>query len=116
MSDVVIWHNPRCGTSRKVLDLLRAEGIEPAIVLYLQTPPDQATLADVIARAGLSVREAIRSKEAAYGERGLDDPGLDDAALLDAMVADPVLINRPFVMTPQGVRLCRPAERVREIL
>ncbi|GBQ84936.1 arsenate reductase [Gluconacetobacter johannae DSM 13595] len=116
MSDVTIWHNPRCGTSRKVLDLLRAEGIEPAIVFYLQTPPDRATLAGVIARAGLSVREAIRTKEAAYRERGLGDPALDDAAVLDAMLADPVLIERPFVTTPRGARLCRPAERVREIL
>ncbi|MBB2201274.1 arsenate reductase (glutaredoxin) [Gluconacetobacter tumulisoli] len=116
MSEVTIWHNPRCSTSRKVLDLLRAEGIEPAIVFYLQTPPDRATLADAIARAGLSVRDAIRTREAAYGERGLDDPALDDAALLDAMLAEPVLINRPFVMTPKGVRLCRPVERVRDIL
>jgi arsenate reductase len=86
------------------------------VVDYLATPPGRDELRDMIARAGLTVREAMRSKEAAYGELGLDDPALSDDALLDAMVANPVLINRPFVVTPKGVRLCRPPELVRDIL
>ena len=105
---VEIWHNPSCGVSRNALALIRHVGIEPVVVDYLQTPPDKARLRDAIAAAGLGVREAIRSKEAAYLVNGLDDPSLSDDALLDAMVATPVLINRPFVFSPLGVRLCRP--------
>jgi len=113
---VELWHNPACSNSRNALALIRAAGIEPVIVEYLKTPPSKARLAEVIAAAGLAVREAIREKEAAYSERGLDDPSLSDDALLDAMVAAPVLINRPFAISPLGTRLARPPERVREIL
>jgi arsenate reductase (glutaredoxin) len=112
--DIKIFHNSRCGTSRTTLGLLRDAGHEPEVVDYLATPPTREQLREIIARAGLSVREAVRSKEALYGELGLD--AVDDEALLDAMVANPILINRPFVMTPKGVRLCRPSERVNEIL
>ena len=105
---VTLWHNPDCGTSRNVLALIRHVGIEPSIRDYLRDPPDAQTLARAIADAGLEVRGAIRSKQPEYLLLGLDDPTLDDAALLEAMVATPVLINRPFVFTPLGVRLCRP--------
>lgn len=111
-----IWHNPRCGTSRNVLALLRHAGIEPEVIEYLKQPPTRAQLKATIAAAGLGVREAIRAKEPAYRERGLDDPALDDDALLDAMLADPVLINRPFVQTALGTRLCRPSEVALQIL
>jgi len=114
--DVTIFHNPRCGTSRTTLAAIRDAGIEPRIVDYLATPPSRAQLADLITRAGLTVREAVRSKEALFKELGLDDPATTDDALLDAMVAHPILINRPFVVTPKGVRLCRPSELVQEIL
>ena len=114
--DVTIFHNPQCGTSRNTLALLRERGIEPQVVDYLRQPPARAVLADMIARAGLTVRQALRSKETLSAELGLADPELDDAALLDAMLAHPVLINRPFVVTPLGVRLCRPAELVLEVL
>ena len=105
---VEIWHNPACGTSRNTLALIRHVGIEPVVVEYLHTPPDKARLRDAIAAAGLGVRDAIRSKEPAYLSNGLDDPSLTDEALLDAMIANPVLINRPFVFSRLGVRLCRP--------
>jgi arsenate reductase len=114
--DVTIFHNPRCGTSRTTLALIRDAGIEPRIVDYLAAPPTRAELVDKIARSGLSVRAVARSKEALFAELGLDDPALADDALLDAMLAHPILINRPLVVTPKGVRLCRPAETVREIL
>lgn len=113
---VTIYHNARCGTSRNTLALIRDAGIEPVVVDYLQHPPEPAALAALIARAGLTVREALRAKEAVFTELGLDNPALSNAQLLDAMLAHPILINRPFVATPAGVRLCRPAERVREIL
>ena len=116
MSTTTIYHNPRCGTSRSTLALLREAGIEPAVIDYLATPPDRETLRTMIADAGLTVRKAIRSKEALYGELKLDDASLDDEALLDAMLAHPILLNRPFVRTPRGTRLCRPAETIREIL
>lgn len=105
---VEIWHNPRCGTSRNALALIRHVGIEPTVVDYLAHPPTRERLRQAIAAAGLSVTEAIRSKQPEYLEQGLDDPALDDDALLDAMVATPILINRPFVFTPRGTRLCRP--------
>lgn len=114
--NAVIWHNPRCGTSRNTLALLRHAGFEPTVVEYLKDVPDKAALAVMIAAAGISVREAIRSKEAVYAELGLGDPALDDEALLAAMLANPVLINRPFVRTDLGTRLCRPSELVLEIL
>ena len=114
---IEIWHNPACSVSRNALALIRHAGIEPAIVEYLQAPPGKARLRDAIAAAGLGVRDAIRSKESAFLASGLDDPSLTDEALLDAMIADPVLINRPFVFSPLGVRLCRPdASVVLEIL
>lgn len=114
--DITIYHNPRCGTSRNTLAAIRDAGIEPRVIEYLSNPPTREELQAMLAAAGLTPREAIRSKEALYTELGLDVPGVTDAALLDAMLAHPVLINRPFVVTPKGVRLCRPFERVREIL
>jgi len=114
--DITIYHNPRCGTSRNALAAIVAAGHTPQVVDYLAKPPTRARLAEMIASAGIGVRDAVRSKEAVYAELGLDRDGVDDADLLDAMVAHPVLINRPFVVTPKGVRLCRPFERVHEIL
>jgi len=114
--DIKIFHNPRCGTSRTTLGLLRDAGHEPEVIDYLAHPPEREQLRKMIADAGLTMREAARSKEALFSELGLDAPGIDDEKLLDAMVAHPLLINRPFVITPKGVRLCRPSERVNEIL
>lgn len=114
--NAVIWHNPRCGTSRNTLALLRHAGIEPTVVEYLKQVPDKDALVAMISAAGISVREAIRSKEAVYAELGLADQALDDDALLAAMLANPVLINRPFVRTDLGTRLCRPSELVLQIL
>ena len=114
--DVTIYHNPACGTSRNTLGLIRNSGIEPAVIEYLQQPPSRAALADMIGRAGLPVLGAVRTKEARFAELGLDDPATSDEQLLDAMLAHPILINRPFVVTPLGVRLCRPSELVLDIL
>ena len=114
--DVTIYHNPACGTSRNTLGLIRNAGIEPVVVEYLAHPPERATLLDLIARAGLSVRAAVREKGTPFHALGLDDPATTDAQLVDAMLAHPVLINRPFVATPLGVRLCRPSELVLDIL
>lgn len=111
-----IYHNPACSNSRGALGLIREAGIEPEIIEYLKTPPDRATLAKLIADAGLTVRGAMREKEPVYRELGLDDATLTDDALLDAMLAHPVLINRPFVVTGRGARLCRPPELALEIL
>ena len=113
---VTIYHNPACGTSRNTLELIRNAGIVPVVIEYLKQPPDRATLADMIAKAGLTVRAAIRQKGSPYEELGLDAVSTTDDALLDAMLAHPILINRPFVVTPAGVRLCRPSEVVLEIL
>ncbi|CAG2127104.1 arsenate reductase (glutaredoxin) [Cupriavidus plantarum] len=113
---VTIYHNPDCGTSRNTLAMIRNAGIEPTIVAYLTTPPDPHTLRTMIRDAGLTVREAIREKGTPYAELGLDDPSLTDAQLLDAMLAHPILINRPFVVTERGTRLCRPSEAVLDIL
>jgi arsenate reductase len=113
---VTIYHNPSCGTSRNTLALIRNAGIEPDVIDYLQHPPPRATLVDLIGRAGLTVRAAIREKGTPYLELGLDDPAKSDDVLLDAMLAHPILINRPFVVTPAGVRLCRPSEEVLDIL
>ena len=115
-NEVEIWHRPSCSNSRGALALLREAGIEPVVVDYVASPPTKARLRQAIADAGLTVREAIRSKEAEYAARGLADPALSDGALLEAMVAAPILINRPFVFTPKGVRLCRPPETVLELL
>ena len=114
--DVTIYHNPACGTSRNTLALIRNAGVEPTVIEYLKTPPSKEQLADLIRRAGLSVRDAIRQKGTPYLELGLDDPSLTDDQLLDAMVRDPILINRPFVVTPWGVALSRPSEKVLDIL
>jgi arsenate reductase len=114
--DITIYHNPACGTSRNTLALIRNTGVEPQVIEYLQHPPSRETLADLIKRAGLSVLEAIRTKGTPYLELHLDDPAKTDDELLDAMLAHPVLINRPFVVTPLGVRLCRPSEAVLDIL
>jgi arsenate reductase len=114
--DITIYHNPKCGTSRNTLALIRNTGVEPQVIDYLAAPPDRATLAAMIASAGLTVRDAIRSKEAVFAELGLGDPAVGDDALLDAMLAHPMLINRPFVVTPAGTRLCRPSELVLDIL
>ena len=113
---VEIWHNPGCGNSRGALALIRAAGLQPVVVDYLRDPPDAERLRRAIADAGLSVREAVRAKEPDYAAQGLDDPAQDDARLIAAMVATPRLINRPFVFTPRGVRLCRPPETVLELL
>ena len=114
--DVTILHNPACGTSRNTLGLIRNAGIEPTIIEYLGNPPDRPTLVDLIQRAGLSVHGAVREKGTPFLELGLDNPAVTDEQLLDAMLAYPILINRPFVVTPLGVRLCRPSEVVLDIL
>ncbi|MBN8967874.1 MAG: arsenate reductase (glutaredoxin) [Rhizobiales bacterium] len=116
MSDVTIFHNPHCGTSRTTLGLIRDAGIEPRIVEYLKTPPTRAELADLLKRAGLRPRDAIRAKESLYRDLKLDDPATTDDALLDAMAAHPILIERPLVVTAKGVRLCRPADLVKDLL
>ncbi|WP_066736530.1 arsenate reductase (glutaredoxin) [Cupriavidus sp. D384] len=113
---VTIYHNPACGTSRNTLAMIRNAGIEPTVVEYLSTPPDRQTLQAMIRDAGLTVREAIREKGTPYAELGLADPSMTDGQLLDAMLAHPLLINRPFVVTELGVRLCRPSELVLDIL
>lgn len=111
-----IYHNPRCGTSRKVLQALQDHGHQVEIIEYLQQPLDRDALAALIKAAGLSVREAVRSKETLYTELGLDDPSVDDDTLLRAMETHPILMNRPFATTEEGTRLCRPAEVLQEIL
>jgi arsenate reductase len=114
--DVTIFHNPDCGTSRNTLALIRNAGVEPHIVEYLVTPPGLGELRALIDAAGLTVREAARQKGTPFADLGLDDPALSDDHLLDAMIRHPVLINRPFVVTPVGTMLCRPSERVLDIL
>ena len=116
MTGITIYHNPACGTSRNTLGLIRNSGVEPTIVEYLKTPPSRGQLADLIRRMGVPVRAVLRRKGTPYGELGLDDPSLSDEQLLDAMMAHPILINRPIVVTPLGVRLCRPSETVLDIL
>lgn len=112
--DAVIFHNPRCSTSRKTLDLLRDNGFEPTVIEYLKTPPSRAELVEMIREAGIDVRTAIRKRESLYDELNLADAS--DDQLLDAMVEHPILIERPFVVTPKGTRLARPIDAVREIL
>jgi len=114
--NAVIYHNPNCGTSRNTLAMLRHVGIEPEVIDYLAHPPSRARLVELITAAGLSVRDAIREKGTPYDALGLGNPALGDDALLDAMLAHPILINRPFVQTALGTRLCRPSEVVLEIL
>lgn len=116
VTDIVIYHNPHCGTSRNVLALIRNAGVEPHVVEYLQTPPSRALLGEMIARAEMTPRDLLREKDTPYAELGLADQSLTDEALIDAMMAHPVLINRPLVVTPLGVKLCRPSEVVLDIL
>ena len=114
--DVIIYHNPACGTSRNTLALIRNAGIEPHVIEYLKTPPSRAMLKSLIGRMGVPLREVIREKGTPYQELGLGNPSLTDDEFLDAMLAHPILINRPIVVTPLGVKLCRPSEAVLEIL
>jgi arsenate reductase (glutaredoxin) len=114
--DVIIYHNPDCGTSRNTLGLIRNAGIEPHIINYLKCPPTRLLLTQLLARAGLSVRDILREKGTPFHELGLDDLSLNDDALLDAIAAHPILMNRPVVITPKGVRLCRPSECVIDLL
>ncbi|MEZ0363957.1 arsenate reductase (glutaredoxin) [Mycobacterium sp. pUA109] len=114
MAATTIYHNPRCSTSRKTLELLRDNGIEPTVVEYLKTPPSRAELVQMIDDAGIAVRDAVRTREALYAELNLADAS--DDALLDAMAQHPILIQRPFVVTAKGTRLARPIDAVREIL
>jgi arsenate reductase (glutaredoxin) len=116
VTDIVIYHNPACGTSRNTLGLIRNAGVEPHIIEYLKTPPSRAMLIQLIERAGLSPRALLREKGTPYAELGLGEADLSDDALIDAMLEHPVLINRPLVASPLGVRLCRPSEAVLDIL
>lgn len=113
---VTIYHNPKCGTSRSTLAAIRQSGIEPEVIEYLKTPPRRARLVELMGAAGLSPAGLVRSKEKLFAELGLDRDGVSDKALVDAMVEHPILMNRPIVVTPKGVRLCRPADRLAEIL
>ncbi|KQM72281.1 arsenate reductase (glutaredoxin) [Sphingomonas sp. Leaf20] len=114
--DVVIYHNPACGTSRNTLAMIRNAGIEPHVVEYLKTPPSRALLVELIDRAGITPRDLLREKGTPYAELGLGDASLSDDVLLNAMIAHPVLINRPLVVSPLGVKLCRPSEAVLDLL
>ena len=113
---ITIYHNPACGTSRNVLGLIRNAGQEPRIIEYLKTPPSRVELVDLIVRMGITPRELLRRKGTPYDELGLDDPKWTDDGLIDQMLAHPILINRPIVVTPLGVKLCRPSEAVLDIL
>ena len=116
MADITIYHNPKCGTSRNVLALIRNTGAEPEVIEYLKTPPTREKLLELIMRMAVPVRDVMRHKEALNEELALDNPALSDDALVDAMLAHPILINRPIVVTPLGTRLCRPSEAVLDIL
>ncbi len=116
MTDTIIYHNPKCGTSRNTLALIRNAGIEPQVIAYLETPPTRAQLVQLIQDCGLNVRDVLRSKGDVYDELKLDDAKWTDDELIDFMVAHPILINRPIVVTPQGTKLCRPSELVLDIL
>ena len=113
---IVIYHNPECGTSRNTLALIRNSGTEPHVVEYLKSPPSRALLTEMIEQAGMTPRALLREKGTPYAELGLADESLSGEALIDAMMAHPILINRPLVVTPLGVRLCRPSEAVLDIL
>ena len=113
---VTIYHNPACGTSRNTLAMVRATGAEPAVIEYLKTPPSRAELQDLVHRMGIPLRAVLRQKGTPFAELGLDDPALSDDALLDAIEQHPILINRPIVVTPKGVHLCRPSEMVLDLL
>jgi arsenate reductase len=114
--DIILYHNPNCGSSRNTLALIRNAGIEPHVIEYLKTPPSRAMLTQLIARMKVPVRAIIREKESLYTELNLADPNLTDDQLLDTLLAHPILINRPIVVTPKGARLCRPADLVSELL
>ena len=114
--DIVIYHNPACGTSRNALELIRHVGIEPHVIEYLKTPPSRALLVELIDRAGMTPRDLLREKGTPYAELGLGDTSLSDDALVDAMMTHPILINRPVVVSPLGVKLCRPSEAVLDLL
>lgn len=114
--DIIIYHNPECGTSRNTLAMIRNAGVEPHVVEYLKTPPSRELLEQLIARMGISARELLREKGTPYSELGLEDTSLSEAQLIDAMMEHPILINRPVVVTPLGVKLCRPSEAVLDIL
>ncbi|OHC90722.1 MAG: arsenate reductase (glutaredoxin) [Sphingomonadales bacterium GWF1_63_6] len=114
--DIIIYHNPECGTSRNTLAMIRNAGIEPHVVEYLKTPPSRAMLENLIARAGIAPRALLREKGTPFAELGLEDESLSDAALIDAMMAHPILINRPLVVSPLGVKLCRPSEAVLDLI
>ena len=114
--DVVIYHNPACGTSRNTLALIRHVGIEPHVVEYLKTPPSRALVAQMVERMGGSARDILREKGTPYADLGLDDAALSDDQLLDAIEAHPILMNRPIVVSPLGVKLCRPSEAVLDLL
>jgi arsenate reductase (glutaredoxin) len=114
--DAIIYHNPDCGTSRNTLGMIRNAGIEPHVIEYLKTPPARALLKQLIERMGVTARSVLREKGTPFDDLGLGDPNLTDDQLLDAMMAHPILINRPIVVTPKGVRLCRPSEAVFELL
>lgn len=114
--DIVIYHNPECGTSRNALAMIRNAGIEPHVIEYLKTPPSRTLLVELIDRAGITPRDLLREKGTPYAELGLGDTSLSDDALVDAMMAHPVLINRPLVVSPLGVKLCRPSEAVLDLL
>ncbi|MDP3908245.1 arsenate reductase (glutaredoxin) [Novosphingobium sp.] len=116
MTDMIIYHNPACGTSRNALAMIRNAGIEPHVVEYLKTPPSRALLESLIARAGTTARALLREKGTPYAELGLDNADLTDAQLIDAMMAHPALINRPLVVSPLGVKLCRPSEEVLDLI
>lgn len=116
MTDIIIYHNPACGTSRNALAMIRNAGIEPHVVEYLQTPPSRAMLESLIARAGISPRALLREKGTPYAELGLGNAALSDDELIDAMMAHPILINRPLVVSPLGVKLCRPSEEVLDLI
>ncbi|CAN5148594.1 arsenate reductase (glutaredoxin) [soil metagenome] len=114
--DIIIYHNPQCGTSRNALAMIRNAGIEPHVVEYLKTPPSRAMIESLIARAGITPRALLREKGTPYDEIGLIDESLSDEALVDAMIAHPILINRPLVVSPLGVKLCRPSEVVLDLI
>jgi arsenate reductase len=114
--DIIIYHNPECGTSRNVLAMIRNAGIEPHVIEYLKTPPARALLVQLVERAGMTPRQLLREKGTPYAELGLGDGSLGDGALFDAMMAHPILINRPLVVSPLGVKLCRPSEAVLDLL
>ena len=116
MTDIVIYHNPECGTSRNTLAMIRNAGIEPHVVEYLKTPPSRALLESLIERAGIAPRALLREKGTPYAELGLDNPDLTDAQLIDAMMEHPILINRPLVVSPLSVKLCRPSEEVLDLI